>query len=238
MKPDAVKPTRVSKRNQYARGPEDYVETHPAFGTIGAHRVSAGGGGGYALFGSDFRHRHFITITIGTADHERMLNNDWIHGHQDLIEVALSEAQWATFVSTLNMGTGVPCTIQRLKGELIPDIDPIETRKEEYASEVEAKLEDATSAIADTIAAINATNLSAKVKREITFRLEAAAGKLKPHLDWVASQYEEHAEKVVEHAKVEIEAYLMAAVQRAGLQALGAPEERPFELSSGEEPQD
>ena len=211
------KPTRVE-----ATGHDDYIEEHPAYALIGASRVSSTPGG--VLFGSDFRHQHYITITIRKANVRRGLNTDWTSGQQHLIEVALSEAQWATFLSTLNMGDGVPCTLNWFGGYIagiLPDLD----RREQFRAEVNDNLSGALSAIDDVLAS---TNLR-KADRD---RLEHAKRELGGNLQFVAQQFDEHAEATVEKAKVEVEAYLNAAVQRAGLEALSAAP--ILELNEGE----
>ncbi|KKL96942.1 hypothetical protein LCGC14_1839510, partial [marine sediment metagenome] len=83
----------------------DTVERHPAYAQIGAMRVS--GSHGAYLYGSDFRHQHYIMIQIHDSVLHRSLSGDRAHSGKRLIEVALSEAQWATFVSSLNQGSGV-----------------------------------------------------------------------------------------------------------------------------------
>ena len=60
------------------------------------------------LYDSDFRHNHYMTITIRASELHRDLNRDWHFGRNELIEVALTESQWATFVSAPNMGSGLP----------------------------------------------------------------------------------------------------------------------------------
>src|SRR4051812_19636627 len=96
-------------------GGRSTTERHPAYGMIGASRVNWAGNG-TNLFGSDFRHRNTVRIQIHGADVRRDLSHDWIHAdsRRSLVEVELSEAQWAGFVSTLNVGDGVACTIRHV----------------------------------------------------------------------------------------------------------------------------
>lgn len=47
--------------------------THPAFAQIGASRVS----GSVNLYGSEFNHQHFITISIHRSELNRSLSRDW-----------------------------------------------------------------------------------------------------------------------------------------------------------------
>jgi len=87
---------------------DEAVEQHPAYAQIGANRVS----GGAYLYGSDFKHQHYITIQIHDSELHRQLSGDRAHSKRRLIEIAMSEAQWATFVSSLNQGGGVQCTLE------------------------------------------------------------------------------------------------------------------------------
>ena len=48
----------------------------------------------------------------------RDLSHDWHHEREQYIEVAMSEAQWATLVSSLN-STAIPCTLTYLMGKCI-----------------------------------------------------------------------------------------------------------------------
>ena len=95
--------------------------SHPAFGQIGVSRVQGGNG---TLYGSDFRHHGYVVVRIAHSTMQRDLSRDWYHAGKQIIEVALSESQWATMVSSLNMGEGVPCTIESLHGKLVPAITP------------------------------------------------------------------------------------------------------------------
>src|SRR5690606_8026331 len=82
---------------------------HPAFATIGASRIS-----GHAnLFGSNVGHNGFVKITINEGTMYRDGYSESIHGGgKSYAEVWLSEAQWVSFVSRMNVGSGTPCTLR------------------------------------------------------------------------------------------------------------------------------
>ena len=90
---------------------------HPAFGAISASRVT---GGSIVLHGSDFQHNGYVEVRISHADFTRDLNRDWHHTGKEIVSVMLSEAQWATFVSSLNTASGTPCTIDHINHEPMP----------------------------------------------------------------------------------------------------------------------
>ena len=195
-----------------------YDETHPAYGVIGASRVSAGGEGAN-LFGSDFRHNGYVVVRIGEAELRRTtLSDDHVSGTRlPIVEVALSEAQWATFVSSMNIGVGVPCTIQSSRdGEYVavPRIERVEDSAGRYGVEVNDKLQEAIAALDEAIA-----DARTKPQRE---RLERARRKLNDSLPWVLKQYREHGEDTVEKGKMELNAYATRVLAEVGGAALGS----------------
>ena len=194
------------------------IYTHPAFGQIGGSRVQ----GGTTLYGSDFEHQNFIIITIRKSDLHRSLSRDWHMSGDELIEVWLSEAQWATFVSSLNMGMGVPCTIAHINRKSVPAI-PYRQEADEYRAEVAGKAKDAAKRVRETIAAIEGevgATLSTKKRNAILAHLNRLAQDLGNNLPFVVESFDEHMEETVERAKVEVNAYMQTQIQRAGLEAI------------------
>lgn len=212
---------------------EDYREDHPAFAMIGASRWSSTPG--TYLFGTDFRHQNMVVITVKGATLSRSIGHDYVHDRgrePDMVQVALSEAQWATFVSTLNMGDGVACTLMAHDGDQIPGIVPTTDRREQFNAEVDQRLQHSVQLIREIDDAIAASSLSAKAKAELRAKADKAAQELDSNLAYAAKTFDQHAEKTIEHAKIEVAAYVTGAIQRAGLAALGATP--PVMLPSGE----
>lgn len=180
---------------------------HPAFAQIQASRVS----GHTALYDSDFMHQHYIVLRICESELHRSLRDHHYDGKQ-LIEVAMTESQWATFVSSLNVGGGVPCTLQRRGFEPVPQIPQPENRKEQFANDLADKMK-------DIIADLDQAIASAKTKKEAA-ALEKIRMQVASNIPFIAESFDEHMEGVVERAKCEVHGYANGAVQRLGLQAL------------------
>ena len=216
----------------------DSVETHPAYGQIACSRVTCQPG--ESLYGSDFKHNGFMTITIRRSELHRGLNRDWPHSRDELIEVALSESQWATFVSTPNSGLGVQCTLQFYRGDkagLIPGIPAPPVRTEQFHGEARDRIEATTRAVDALVEKIEEMPLSAKAKKELKAQAETISRQLTDGLPWVAKQFAEHVETTTDKARAEIHAYMEQTISRAGLRALaekaGIPElaRGPFDMS-------
>jgi hypothetical protein len=196
---------------------------HPAFGAIRASRTS----GSAVLHGSDFLHQHYVTISINRAVLARDLSRDWHFPREELVEVQLSEAQWATFVSSMNVGSGVPCTISHVAGKTMPGI-PLRVQRDEFQAETDRVLsglsERVQKAIDDVEGEIGA-GLSRKKRDAILNHLNGLRSAVGSTLPFVAKSFEEHMESTVEKAKIEVNAYVQASVNRAGLAALNAAQE-------------
>jgi hypothetical protein len=97
------------------------AEIHPSFGLVSISRVS----GSRRLFESPFEHQHYITLSISRADRSRTdLHYNHIMPCGEIVEVAMSEVQFAQMVTSLNMGVGTPCTISHLDGEMVKEPEP------------------------------------------------------------------------------------------------------------------
>lgn len=195
--------------------------THPAFGQITVHRVQ----GATNLYGSDFTHHGFVSVAISRSEMHRNLSRDWHFARGEIVEVWLSEAQWATFVSSFNLGSGVPCTIASDHGEIVPGLPERKTFKL-YA-------EEASESMAETIAKLRAleenmvaatSKLSKKAQDEVMRSVRDAIATLTSSIPFVRQSFDQHIEEGVERAKVEVNAYMMNAVREAGLQALATPQ--------------
>lgn len=208
---------------------------HPSFGLIGFSRCSVGGSRKYRLFGSSLaKHYNVIMLRVHQAFEEHHLSQDWRHAQgAPLIEVEMSEAQFASLLTTMNMGEGVPCTIRYVapggsgKVESAPDAD-VEVDKVRKGFERDIKeLVNKFESLKVRAKEILGTAKSSKAERdEIVKLIEGAAQDLSSNFGFVIEQFNEATEKVVTQAKAEVDAFVTNAAKVAGL-------ERLKELSSG-----
>lgn len=199
-------------------GPLDgKVYKHPAYGQISVSRVS----GGANLYGSDFQHNNYIVVRIAESEFKRSLSRDWYHSRREFVEVALSESQWATFVSSFNLGAGVPCTIQRREGKSVPGI-PHRDEGQEYKVEADKALKDVISELQGLRSKLQAaaTGLSKKKEAELLAEVNQAIRSASQSLPFVADSFSQFMEERVEKAKVEVHGYTMGVLQRAGMDAI------------------
>lgn len=197
-------------------------EHHPAYGMIRAGRVS----GSAYLFGSDFRHHHYVIIELYKAHVTRDLSHDWPHPERELFQVALSEAQWATFVSSLNAGSGTQCTIERLPDQSVPSISRTTNRREQFNRELKETVDDSLKALRKLHTAIESNKvLGTRAKNEMVNLVAKAIQELEANVPFVAKTFDEHLDRTTERAKAEVNAYVQHVIVRAGLKALGVGEQ-------------
>lgn len=188
-------------------------EQHPAWVLVGASRVSCSPPG-HALFDSDLRHQHYVVVRVKRASRSRDLYHDWKHGRQTIVEFAMSEAQWASFVSSMNAGDGVPATLEwdmTREDPQVPGV-PYEPRLQVSMDEVH---DAASRAQADVAKAFAAYKEKKSVENLRT--LESAIRNMTPNIDFAAKSLGEHAENVVQRARADVEAFVVQKAQQLGL---------------------
>jgi hypothetical protein len=213
----------------------DGTEAHPAYALVSATRVTHSRGA--VLFDSDLAHRQTIRVTVARATRRRDLSTDWIHATGPaLVELDLSEAQWAAFVSSMNT-PGVPCTLRATETDHdLPGLDlapRLAASMDEARNAADKAFEQSRAALAAYEDAL--ASGGAKDKRDALGRLRAALTNAAPNVAYASTRLAEHAENVVTKARADIEA--MAAQQAAHL-ALPAPDPDRVLPAAPDGPQD
>jgi len=186
-------------------------EEHPAFAIMGASRVSHSPPGA-TLFDSEIRHQHYVSVKIGHATRNRHLNRDWIRKDKEIIELIMSEAQWASFVSSMNSGDGVPATIRWHGREEIPGIEH-EPRMQESMDEVRGAGTKALAQIKEAFAAVEEKPNKGNLRH-----LKAMIDNAPANMVFAAESLTEHTENVVQKARADIEAMVRSHAEHIGIE--------------------
>ena len=215
MKVETVKVTESLKD-----GSGEIVREHPSFAVIGAYRVS----GRTTLAGSPLKHQGFVNIRIGYAkEHVSHTHSHFMATGQCIAEVSLSEAQWATFVSNMNVGSGVPCTVEYAKDGKTVRHPYIED--ESFDQKREADIRRATAKAQEQLtAAVKALDellkekiISKKRLSEVRSMFSQPVDHGPGNMEHLANMLTEHKENLVEEAKAEV----AAVVTRMHMQVRG-----------------
>lgn len=214
-----VEPTLVDRDEHLG----DTTYEHPAWGVIQVSRRS----GLADLFGSALQHQHFISLSIGPAkkvvtDHGEERASGSIRG--ELIEINMSEAQWAQLLSSLNMGGGIPCTLTYVNGQRVPEappsrmVDQYHDAAKERAKEIGKELLELRQTIETRFA--DKKPLTVKEKEELLGKVNMAVMGLVDRLPFVQSMMQEALEKQVAAAKTEIDSFLQYKAQLLGFKQI------------------
>ena len=202
-------------------GNEDY-ESHPSWGVIGISRTSCGGRG-QRLFNSPLNHDNYLTIEIRQAEKKRSLSNDWIHGRESIVEVAMSEAQFSQLLTSPGINDGVPCTIRRIGKERIPEV-PVDDIKENFQNEFREKISTVSKEISDLVGQVQKLTQSSKLSKAEKAELLSLSGRISTtvvsNIPYVQDQFVEAMEKVVHSAKVDFDSHITQQTHLLGLKAL------------------
>ena len=202
---------------------------HPSFATIGISRVSIGEGV-MSLFDSPLRHHHAIKVFITHAAKVRNLSQDWVHAEEEIVEVYMSEVQFANFVTSAGIAGGTPCTLNRLQGKSIQQC-PEEHTRESFENDVKDDLKELKGALAELNKLVEdiaaKPRLTADDKAKPREAAHTAYSKVSDSLPFVHQQFTEAMDKTVSTAKAEIGAHVQHVIKQAGLEKIADAGEFP-----------
>lgn len=202
-------------------------ESHPAYGTVHVGRVS----GHTQLFMSPFKHQNYMSLSIQRTTKHRSLAEDRTFSSHELIQINMSEAQWARMVSSAGMGAGTPCTINHVAGKMMPacpqqqDIEKFHKDTERYAEKAAEALD---AAIATMQSLLDKPSVTKAERRAVLDKLTSARLSLTSGLPHVVSMLRERMEHVVSEGKTELESFFQRTASRMGLTAAQSPLEMPL----------
>lgn len=186
-------------------------ERHPSYGAIEITRIS---GGDPNMFMSDVPHEYRLALRIKEAKKRRSLSDDHhLTPVESIIEVEMSEHQFARLVGSIGIGGGVPCTIRRRGGELVerpPREDKTEVftdELEEIREELERGLDDLEEAAEQILEPEEGGGyLSAKDRRRLLKKVRSSKDSLDDKIPHLFRMLKESLEGAVHDAQAEIEA--------------------------------
>ena len=213
----SVKELRVKDKGSHR---EHELDAHPSYGMISISRQSWGGGG--TLFGSKIKHNNIISLKISTAERSRDKYHDSYFSKDQIIEVLLSPAQFTSMLTQMNT-SGVPCTLQWLKGEGTiespPDHDTIDELKDDL-TEAYAALADKINVLKESIDERLKGTVKKADKEEIKFSVMKIHQELDSNLEYLSRCQHKKLETTVSEAKAEVESAMVTTLINVGIEHL------------------
>ena len=216
---------------------DKFEREHPSYGLIRISRVT-GGPGAKSLFGSPLAHHYgTIRLSIGSAKWIHDLHHDRYHGdfRGEHIEIEMSAAQFADMITSLNMGSGTPCTIRDLMGVTVPPPPDHATEAEHIRDNFEGSLDKYKATARKYRGKIEelTSKLSTKARDEVRVAIDVIEDQLAANVPFVVKQFQEATTRITSAAKAEVDAFVTGVVRAAGLEAI-AGGKLPSLLSSGD----
>jgi len=195
-------------------------EEHESYALASFSRISSSGN--HNLFGSSIKHSHTITLSISKAERHRDLNREWYFPRQEIIEVEMSQNQFAELISSLNCGSGVPCTLRRHEGRGIED-PPYHNQRHLFENEFKEKTQqvgERLSSLATDLQQLLDEKAPKRAFREFVERVRMTAQEVNSNMPFVQSSFNEAMDKTVVEAKGEVESFVLNRVTSLGIEAL------------------
>ena len=191
-------------------------EEHESYGVVTVHRIS----GRADLFDVSSPQQHFIALSIKRARRYRSLSSDRIHAKNELIEVYMSETQFARMLSSLGIGAGVPCTINRLQGTSM-ERPPPNDQGAKLKEDMRVSTEYVSNLLKDMSGQLQALTegktVSKKAVREVQDRMYHARMEIDQNMPFVLDQATEQIEGAIAEARANIDAYQKHRAMELGL---------------------
>lgn len=198
---------------------------HPAFAQISVNRVS----GGAMLYGSDFAHHNYVTIRIRGSSLRRHLSHDWPRAEEELIEISMSESQWAQLICTPNTGEGTQCTLNRVVGQDIPRLPTPVSRHDQFAKENAQHVADAMEAIENAVSLVAQSGLSKSKQADILSALRKASQDIGVNQDYVAKCFSQYMEDTTQKARVELSVWASQLMSGLDMKSSQHPLQLPID---------
>lgn len=191
-------------------GEENY--THPSFGMVSISRVSTTG---KKLLGSSLKHENFISLKINKAEMvNRELHSTEFFSKNKIIEINLTSAQFAELITTLNYGSGTPCTITYDKYDgHIEYQEPSSSRPEDELNKMQTfAVQDKDKKINDIIqnaqSILNKNSIGKKDREYLLSLFKLLTNYTEEKFNFMQQQFQKKMEKHITDAKTEIDSTL------------------------------
>lgn len=203
------------------------AKSHPSYGLVSFHRVSCGGNK-EKLFGSSILH-HFtmVRLTIHEAELTHDLCYDSIFPRKQIVEVDLSAAQFAELLTTMNQGSGVPCTIRWREG--VGEVEPppdneieIDRVHESFKANMAERVEWLSERREELAGILEKKAIGKQDRLKISRIIEGVIAEFRSSAPFAVDQFSEATEKIVTAAKAEVDSFVTQVIQVTGLEQLRA----------------
>lgn len=198
---------------------------HESHGLIQFSRIQGSPGN---LFGTPIKPHAFIRMTLSEGHAWHSTSDDRYHDGRIIAETWMSETQFAEMVTTMNIGTGVPCTLHRYRdGGKLKECEPCppfgsaaKRTRQQFQDELEEAVEEMKEAEAALCKEVDESRLSVAKKGAIKEQIRRMVRLFTDSAPFVMERVEDHGQTVAQIAKAELTAYASNLAQLTGIETL------------------
>ena len=209
---------------------DEVVEQHPSYGAITIGRITSSRA--HPMYGSSVKHRDTIRLTIHHSECKRMLYGDWYSPKDTIVEVEVTQSQWAEMVSSVGLGAGVPCTIKWLNGRV--EEPPYRAKADLFQSEfqmlMDKAMSDAEAAVKKAEELLEKKALNKADRTELLNLMRSACASVKDSAPFVSKQFAEQMERTATEVKGELDAWQLKRMADFAAAGMAQNKEEPLPL--------
>lgn len=196
---------------------------HESFGQLCFSRIQCNPP--QKFYGSELEQSHYIQMTLSESEVQRDLSKEWYFATGKILaRVRMSSGQFAEMITSLNQGSGTPCTVEVIDSKAKNPLPMQESRKEF----VHRKFEDRMSEFAKTIREkqnsakelVKKKTLSKQDINDLTHHLEWLTSEVERNIPFFAKCFQETMDEVVFESKTEVENAIQHKISVLGLNEL------------------
>jgi hypothetical protein len=193
---------------------------HESFGLISFSRVT----GSNDFFGSNISFDSYIQLRISGAFVETSLGRDNYYKDKLLLQVRMTNSQFAELITSLNTGSGTPCTLEYSDGkkfESLPKQKIIEeTAKKEFSLQNDEFLEQVRRMSIEANEIIEKKTLTKEDRKKLNWFFGNVFQQVSSNIPFYEKQFEERIDSMIADAKVEIENEIIHRLTNVGFQQI------------------
>jgi len=177
-----------------------------------------------SFYGSDIGCNSYIMLEIKTSKKSRNLSNDYYFADDTILRARLSPNQFSELLTTMNVGCGVPATLEAFFPRGLPSgkiPEPInEDKIEIFKTEIELDTQEVFIAIGEITNEINTLKISEKQKKTLLSKTNKLKSILTSTIPFIIDQAKEQIDKIITSGKSAIDAFYTGVITKLGIESL------------------
>lgn len=195
-------------------------ETHESYSLIQFNRCS----GSPNLFSTSVRSQNFISLEIRKCEVDYSLGRETHFASGELMTIWLSASQFSELITTMNCGSGVPCTIRRIQGVQCEEPPKVKSEAKKTFDSFQLEMDDfkeKASVMNNKISEmLNGKTVKKSDLRELNDMMHQLNLHIESNASFILKSFFENTQKIVDQAKTEVDNFITSAVHRTGLKSL------------------